>query len=717
MKFISLLQTLQRTTKFKNTSNQKIWNRFLVNNTKPNVGDEVNGKLPKVNLFGIREKLNKPEDFVTLTKESIHNINFIRTFLRHHHNHLSYSQKLIYFDNISSELCNVIDAAELCRNIHSDANFHDVAEQTFAHVSDLIIDLNADVNLFTVLQEIIDNAQVIPRNGTMSKNADPMKTVSEEEFNFGNDLYTDYRLEGIHLIKKSRETGSKEDEIMKQIRTDIVTTESSYSLNVRNQSVRSATNNIATIGPFDLDQPDQEIEFDNLSSWVKSTNPTSTQLFDRSSNKGFFTVPSNHNYLSPLLSGINNENIRKSIYLEMICQPFSNITPFSQLLKHRQSISNILSFPSYSHKTLAKHIYHSPKDIQYLLQLVSKELASTTKQELNTLLTFKKDLLSFQIEQLEELKRQQQQNQSPSLLSRFFKNSTEEQTITGHSTSFDSVRLEPWDLAFLQSTYQQSMNEESDDEAFPSSSRGNISEYLSLPNAIQSLQMICKEVFQLDLIEETFTADELWINLPAGKSPQQMGLYKFRVYDQNKNSNRQFLGNIYFDLFQRESKFTGVAHFIIRCGCDKINFHTMTNESVKFTAYDAENDKKNIPKTIPEVIAFLKEKQFFVEHQPPIAYLVFNFESRSDKNKNNHKPLLLSLAQLESLYHEFGHALHSLLSNTKFQHVSGTRGSTDFIEVKTNSLFSYLIFPTGLINCFSFISFSDSLSFDGIFCS
>ena len=60
----------------------------------------------------------------------------------------------------------------------------------------------------------------------------------------------------------------------------------------------------------------------------------------------------------------------------------------------------------------------------------------------------------------------------------------------------------------------------------------------------------------------------------------------------------------------------------------------------------------------------------------PFASVNCNFPRATES-----KPSLLSFGELETLFHEFGHALHSLLSRCRFLSVSGTHVYWDFVEL------------------------------------
>jgi intermediate peptidase len=59
-----------------------------------------------------------------------------------------------------------------------------------------------------------------------------------------------------------------------------------------------------------------------------------------------------------------------------------------------------------------------------------------------------------------------------------------------------------------------------------------------------------------------------------------------------------------------------------------------------------------------------------------------------------------SHSEVETLFHEFGHALHSLLSQTEFQHLSGTRAQLDFVETPSH-LFEYFAWDPRVVREFA----------------
>ncbi|MCY6383319.1 M3 family metallopeptidase [Hoeflea prorocentri] len=74
--------------------------------------------------------------------------------------------------------------------------------------------------------------------------------------------------------------------------------------------------------------------------------------------------------------------------------------------------------------------------------------------------------------------------------------------------------------------------------------------------------------------------------------------------------------------------------------------------------------------------------------QAPIIYNVMNFAKPPEG-----KPALLSLDDARTLFHEFGHALHGLLSDVDHPSVSGTSVSRDFVELPSQLYEHWLTVP------------------------
>jgi peptidyl-dipeptidase Dcp len=70
----------------------------------------------------------------------------------------------------------------------------------------------------------------------------------------------------------------------------------------------------------------------------------------------------------------------------------------------------------------------------------------------------------------------------------------------------------------------------------------------------------------------------------------------------------------------------------------------------------------------------------------PHVSLVMNFTKPTPE-----KPALLTLGEVETFLHEFGHALHGMFANTRFESLSGTNVWWDFVEMPSQFMENYAV--------------------------
>ena len=70
----------------------------------------------------------------------------------------------------------------------------------------------------------------------------------------------------------------------------------------------------------------------------------------------------------------------------------------------------------------------------------------------------------------------------------------------------------------------------------------------------------------------------------------------------------------------------------------------------------------------------------------PHVSVVMNFTKPTDD-----KPALLTLGEVETFLHEFGHSLHGMFANTRFESMSGTNVRWDFVELPSQFMENYAV--------------------------
>jgi mitochondrial intermediate peptidase len=98
-------------------------------------------------------------------------------------------------DLISDTICQVVDAAEACRNMHSDEEWREAANAVVYHLSEYIAHLNVDRRLYAALLRVMHS----PAAGQFT----------EEQRRMCESLKEEFERDGMHLSGADRDTAVK----------------------------------------------------------------------------------------------------------------------------------------------------------------------------------------------------------------------------------------------------------------------------------------------------------------------------------------------------------------------------------------------------------------------------------------------------------------------------------------------------------------------------
>lgn len=321
------------------------------------------------------------------------------------------------------------------------------------------------------------------------------------------------------------------------------------------------------------------------------------------------------------------ELVRKKIWLALHSSPDEQIQVLNEILKKRAQLATMLGYSSFAEYLLEYKMARRPENVMTFLENVQKRLKSGVLDEMWALMG-------------KEQERTENSEEKSFKSKKFDDESSKEST----STSVDPLsKIHPWDRDYL-------LHKTSNHTSLPP-----ISDYLSVGTIMAGLSSLFKQLYNVEFIPEPTSPGETW----------DEHVRKLRVHD---HLTKKDIGFFYVDFWSSKVL---PSHFTIVC------LRRLLQE---------ENAKE-----MEQQVQLNDEK----DYQLPVVSLVCNFAKGGTSigrfaGIDSYQPTLLSLDEVDTVFHEVGHVMHSMLGRTELHNLLGTRGATDFVE-----------FPSVLMELFS----------------
>ena len=318
------------------------------------------------------------------------------------------------------------------------------------------------------------------------------------------------------------------------------------------------------------------------------------------------------------------------------------------------------SVPTVGYPSAATLRHVKDEQVRQQMFMASRTASSSTLERLETLLRKRAELAKLsRFDSYSHLALQDKMAKSPESVTRFLQALSKDNEATVKLEMAELLRakmnnpnalspiLQPWDKEFYTMQVLTSLRSKSRNSDF-------LSAYFSLGTVMQGLSRLFTRLYGIRFIPHETVPGEIW-------NPDVRRLDVFSESDGH-------VAVLYCDLFSRPGKSPNPAHFTLRCSRE------ITNEELEEAASSPDPLFATPEESANDGMAISKSSG--VVKQLPTIALICDFNANS-----SNKPSLLTYSEFTTLFHEMGHAIHSILGRTSLQNVSGTRCATDFAEL------------------------------------
>ncbi|PWN39321.1 zincin [Ceraceosorus guamensis] len=509
-------------------------------------------------------------------------------------------------DRLSDTLCRVIDACELIRNVHPDAQWAESANDAYEQLCHYMNVLNTSRPLYDAVSLVLADASL-------------RASLSPEALSVGQAFQKDFEKSGIHLQEASRKK-------FVDLSSDLVRLGRQFLSPTLDEAEERG---LARFIP--------EEHLSGLPAGVKAAlrqadsggGGSSSSSSDKG--QGMF-VPVASWQAQLLLKYAPDQRARRTAYEAMHGASQRQVQVLEEMLRKRAQLANVTGFESFAELTLGDKMAKNPKHVDEFLAALDAENRFKTRAKLAELLQLK----------------QQQQGAS-------------------------SGAIAAWDRDYYSQQYLRSISLQS--------STTPISPFYSVGTLFSGLSKLLQKLYGLRFRVVQTDDGEVW----------EEGVKRIEVM----NESEELVGVIYADLFSRQGKAGGAAHYTVRC-----SRRTDVDDLAGDLAYGlpgAPIDELSLQEKqeMQKACQPLEEESFSVagkegKYQLPVVVLICDFV----RPTVGQGPTLLSWNEVETLFHEMGHAVHSMLGRTEYHQVSGTRCATDFVELPSILMEHFISCPS-----------------------